>query len=120
MFLLLWNFSVVLSHCKVHTVNIHLESSKESGHAVTVVKETETDITCNCLPLKKVKANPSSFTQKAELAMSIKIILGPIQVSTTCCEWMGFKWTEEFPMRQNKKEKDFSFTYPQSHLAIFK
>lgn len=33
---------------------------------------------------------------------------------------MGFKWTEEFPMRQNKKEKDFSFTYPQSHLAIFK
>lgn len=47
---------------------------------MTVVADIEDDITSNFLFPKKVKANPRSFTQKAELAITIKIILGPIHI----------------------------------------
>jgi len=70
---------------------------------MTVAVETEVDITGNFLSPKRVKENPSSFTQKAEHAMTIKIVLGPIQIKELVVNNRFSKWTQGFRKRQNEK-----------------
>lgn len=75
---------------------------------MTEVVETEVDIMVIFYLQKNVKANPSSFTQKAELAMTIKIILGPIQIKPCVVnEWFSNGHRSFLRGKLRKQVKDF-------------